>query len=436
MKNLATISVAVVVANIGFAVIAQEAQAESSRESSEQNGAQEIQQTAENEGNNSESAAYFGGAKFDTEKVEQSDQGGVTLVGADKKIDERLDETTTLLLAAKDDDIFLNIEDQDIVKWKIVREQMEALNTKFPTFAEMTQEGIMGAKRAIFQKQFTKIIGNYIRMAVFAQEARRQGLTPDQATLDEQRALMRKETEAQGKAGEKMLALLDAPESLYEHNLTNAILWQAYTEQIVKPKITITEEEILARINFQKNRNMAIVATNIAKRAQIDEALARIKSGEIDFEMAASLYSEDMTNEDGGVFLDEDDAPRKILEGEMMPEIENAYMKMEVGEISEIIETPFSWHILKLLKKNPETETESESVELAHILKEKIPVKPEMTHEQARESVENRKMNKILNQEFPVLFQKTKIECMIPLFDEEKPGKKKKQKVRIIRDEF
>ena len=92
------------------------------------------------------------------------------------------------------------------------------------------------------------------------------------------------------------------------------------------------------------------------------------------------------------------------------------------------METPYSWHILKLMKRNPETEGEEESVELAHVMVEKELIVPSITEEQARKRILNKKLRIELKRLFPTLFEEAKINCKIPLFDgSSKRGKRPKK---------
>ena len=73
----------------------------------------------------------------------------------------------------------------------------------------------------------------------------------------------------------------------------------------------------------------------------------------------------------------------RLHRGDLRPEMEQAYDRLKPGEMSDVVETPYSWHIIKLLARHPKTEDEDASVEIAHIMLEKVPLLPELTAEQA-----------------------------------------------------
>ncbi|QHS10429.1 peptidylprolyl isomerase [Sinimarinibacterium sp. NLF-5-8] len=77
------------------------------------------------------------------------------------------------------------------------------------------------------------------------------------------------------------------------------------------------------------------------RRGEADALLLRIQNGE-DFGELASEYSDDgskFTKGDLGF----------VKNGQMVPEFERAAFKLKVGEVSEVVESRFGWHIIKVL---------------------------------------------------------------------------------------
>ncbi|MBC7958391.1 MAG: peptidylprolyl isomerase, partial [Vallitaleaceae bacterium] len=81
-----------------------------------------------------------------------------------------------------------------------------------------------------------------------------------------------------------------------------------------------------------------------AAYVKIQEALTRAKAGE-DFATLVTEYSQDPGSlETGGEYT--------FARGEFVPEFEAAAYSMEPGKISDIIETSYGYHIIKLEEKN------------------------------------------------------------------------------------
>ena len=332
-----------------------------------------------------------------------------------------------------DEAIFLDIEGQDRVKWKLLREEMEDIVNGFPHRPEMDEAAVRNARKVVFNTRLSKLLRNYIKFAVFAVEARKKGITVPESVFAEQRNRMRKDLERKGASGRRQLARITAPESLYEHNLTNALLWQANAEQVVRPSLVISAEEIAARIEKQHADNVAKAATNDFKRTLAADLRKRLQSDPSTFAALAEKWSDCPSSDLGGVLSDINDQPQRLHHGDLRPEMEKAYDKMKIGEISDVVETPYSWHIIKLLARHPKTDDEEPSVELAHIMLEKVPLLPELTEEQARHKIENKKVREVMAVKFLDLLKTTKIDCLVPLQDNSQgAGGRKGPRKRVI----
>jgi len=77
----------------------------------------------------------------------------------------------------------------------------------------------------------------------------------------------------------------------------------------------------------------------IKKKCQ--KVLEKVKEGE-DFGEMAILYSEDLSSKDRGDLGD-------FKKGELLPAFEKEALRLQVGEVSQIVRTEFGFHIIKLL---------------------------------------------------------------------------------------
>ena len=149
---------------------------------------------------------------------------------------------------------------------------------------------------------------------------------------------------------------------MVEGNLPKAVL-----ERELKSQVTVTDAEVKKFYDENPSRfeqaeqvraSHVLIGTKDAagkdltdaqkadKRKKIEELLKRAKAGE-DFAKLAKEYSEDPGSKDNG---GEYTFPR----GQMVPEFESAAFSLKkAGDISDVVTTPFGYHIIKLSEKIP-----------------------------------------------------------------------------------
>lgn len=95
----------------------------------------------------------------------------------------------------------------------------------------------------------------------------------------------------------------------------------------VKQILILFEEDVSEKIRRKKNK-------------QIKKILAELKGGK-DFTEAAKEYSEDVSASLGGDV-------GFVKKGQMVPEFEKAVFRLKEGEISDVVETKYGYHIIKV----------------------------------------------------------------------------------------
>jgi peptidyl-prolyl cis-trans isomerase C len=116
-----------------------------------------------------------------------------------------------------------------------------------------------------------------------------------------------------------------------------------------KPEMVRAAHILLSTRNPETNQELS-AADKEAKRTQIEGLLKRARQGENFAELAAQ-YSEDPgSKEKGGEYT----FPR----GRMVPEFEAAAFSLSPGQVSDVITTPFGYHIIKLYEKIPASTVE------------------------------------------------------------------------------
>lgn len=99
----------------------------------------------------------------------------------------------------------------------------------------------------------------------------------------------------------------------------------------------------------------------LEKKKLAEKVLARVRAGE-DFAKLVREFSDDpISKERGGeyTFMRAKDNPRQA----MVPEFEGAAFSMAPNQVSDLVETPAGYHIIKTLEKIPEKKTAYTNVE-------------------------------------------------------------------------
>jgi foldase protein PrsA len=112
--------------------------------------------------------------------------------------------------------------------------------------------------------------------------------------------------------------------------------------ELYNQDITATVRHIL----FLTRGKSDSAKAEIKKKAE--EVLALAKSGK-DFASLAKQYSEDPGSKDkGGIYED-------FKRGDMVPQFEEASFNLPVGAVSDLVETQYGYHIIKVVNRKKET---------------------------------------------------------------------------------
>ena len=126
-----------------------------------------------------------------------------------------------------------------------------------------------------------------------------------------------------------------------------------------------TPEEVKAsHILIKFNPAKADDAKKAEAKKKLEDVKKRLAKGE-DFAKLAKEVSEGPSNKNGGDL-------GFVRKGQMVKPFEEAVFSMGVGEVSDIVETQFGYHIIKVFEKKPEKKVEFKEVKerLANQLKQ------------------------------------------------------------------
>jgi peptidyl-prolyl cis-trans isomerase C len=162
----------------------------------------------------------------------------------------------------------------------------------------------------------------------------------------------------------KALAQQNMTEADLRGKVEKGVRIQTLLNEKVKKGITISDEDVQKFYDSNKDKMTqpeSVKASHIlirvakdatpdqvaAARKKVDALLARAKKGE-DFNKLAKENSEDPSAKTNGGDLG------YFTQGQMVPEFEKAAFALKVGEISDVVRSPYGFHIIKCEDKKPE----------------------------------------------------------------------------------
>lgn len=166
---------------------------------------------------------------------------------------------------------------------------------------------------------------------------------------------------------------------------------QKYAMDKLQEKMKATDAEVDAYLASHPEADVDKV-----NRAKAEDVLKRLRAGE-DFAKMAAEFGSDGTKDKGGDL-------GWFGPSDMDPDFSKAAYALKPGEISEVVQTKFGFHIIKLEERKTETNKEGKSEEKLHARHILIsdpnnnPFGPPQTsREKARVAVEQEKAKKVLD---------------------------------------
>jgi peptidyl-prolyl cis-trans isomerase C len=208
-----------------------------------------------------------------------------------------------------------------------------------------------------------EVLENLINRELLYQETQRQGIKIDEATINEQVLTLKKRfpSEAEFKSA---LTKANLSEVAIKNQIARGLAIEQLIDTYMAEKATVSGEEIKA---FYENHPSLfkqpeqVRASHIlikigpqadeGKRAEaqkkIKEIQQKLKKGE-DFATLAKALSEGPSKAKGGDL-------GYFSRGRMVKSFEEAAFALRPNEVSDIVETKFGYHLIKVIEKKPET---------------------------------------------------------------------------------
>ena len=143
----------------------------------------------------------------------------------------------------------------------------------------------------------------------------------------------------------------------FKENIRIDLVIQNYLNNLLAQEITVTDEEMQAVYEQDKTASVRHIlflteGKEASEKAEIlkrmEALLVRARSGE-DFAGLAKEFTEDPgSKESGGLY-------ENFGRGYMVKEFEDAAFSIQVGEISDVVETEYGYHIINVLSREKES---------------------------------------------------------------------------------
>lgn len=177
-----------------------------------------------------------------------------------------------------------------------------------------------------------------------------------------------------------------------EEDFRELVMQHLVVQKVATEGAVVTEEEVRVEYDAGKEVEASHILVEDLETAQ--ELLAKINQGE-DFAELAKEYSIDPGSGAMGGSLG------SFERGRMVPEFEKAAFSLEIGEISEPVQSDFGYHIIKVTDRTPFEESFEDVKEDLEELLARRQARP--LDEVQRELMDNAKIN-IKDEQFNHLF--------------------------------
>lgn len=189
-----------------------------------------------------------------------------------------------------------------------------------------------------------EVINFYIGQELIRQEAEKNDISVEQSEIDEYVDQMKAyfETDEEWQTALEGSGLTE-PE--YRDSIEIALLEEKVQEALVETE-EVTEEEVLQTVQlygsmYDGAKRSSHILFDSEDKATAQEVLDKIKAGELDFAEAAKEYSKDSSAETGGdVGWDRANS--------FVAEYTEALEGLETDEMSDLVESDFGFHIIKV----------------------------------------------------------------------------------------
>ena len=208
-----------------------------------------------------------------------------------------------------------------------------------------------------------EVLENLINRELLYQESQRKGIKVDETAINKQVMTLKKRfpTEAEFKSA---LMKANLSEAAIKAQIKRGLAIQQFIDAHIAQKATVSDQEIKTFYESRpglfkqpeqvrashiliKVEPQADESQKTAARKRIEEIQQRLQKGE-DFAALAQEFSQCPSSAKGGDL-------GYFRRGQMVKPFEEAAFALKPGEVSDVVETKFGYHLIKVIEKKPET---------------------------------------------------------------------------------
>ncbi len=207
------------------------------------------------------------------------------------------------------------------------------------------------------------VLDNLIARELLYQESKRKGITVDKAEVEKQISELRKKFPSEQAFTDTLKKMHLTRESLKTQVEEGLAIQKLVDREFVKktvisdaeakkyydehPNLFKQPEKIRARHILIKVSQNATKEEKEKARKKIEDIRKKLKKGE-DFSKLAREYSEGPSGKNGGDL-------GYFTKGQMVQPFEQAAFSLKPGQVSDIVETRYGYHLIKLVDRKPAT---------------------------------------------------------------------------------
>jgi len=249
----------------------------------------------------------------------------------------------------------------------ITRAELDRLMASTQGRLSRAGKGLSGSQLTEMKKQ---ALENLIDRELLYQESQRQGIKVDEAVINEEIDALKKRFPSEAEM-KKSLARMKLSETFMRSQFTQERAIQQLIDKEFGQKVTVADkdvkayydktpdffkqpEQVQARHILIKVDPQADQTARAEARKELENVQQKLHKGE-DFAALAKEFSQCPSSADGGNL-------GSFKRGQMVKPFEEAAFALKPGEVSDIVETKFGYHLIEVTDKQPETTISYEDV--------------------------------------------------------------------------